>query len=735
MYVAVDTETARFGPGRGAPKLTCLSTTCEVGSQLIHWTDALPFLDEVLYDSKYILVGHNICYDLAVIAAEFPKYLPAIFKILEEGRVRDTLIRQKLLDITMGCFRGYYEELTKEEREKGYEKGAWVRLSYDLDAVYFRFTGKRLDKNTWRLRYAEFRDVPIARWPQGARDYPIGDSKATWLVFWEQERLNDVLKEALQRDVAWIENPSPLEDEAAQCRAAWWIQLMRVWGIRTNPDRVGSLRRATKKLFQKLEQELMNIQLCPVCAMELKNGFCDKHGGAPWTRIEIRKIKKDSKDGKKKKGTEEKKQIVFRSPVSLVRLTGRRDTKTTKLRMVLAMGGAGRCRRTKKGDIQLDEDACELSNDKLLKQYSELSKLKNVISKDIPALLKGRYLPIHSNFDSLIATGRTSSSKPNIQNIRRLPGIRECFVPRAGKVFLDADYDGLELRTLAQVCMHLFGYSKLADTLNSGKDPHLMVAAEILGISYDEAFRRNEAQDQDVDDARQTGKVANFGFPGGLGIEALITFAKKSYGVELTEIHAKQLKQQWLSTFPEMSEYFKVIDSICKQDPLNGLATIEHLFTRRIRGNIQYTVACNSLFQGLGSDATKNAGWLIAKACYLDSSSPLYGCRIVNYIHDQFLLECDEDRAHEACLELARLMVEGAKPFLPDVAPLVSKPLVARRWSKKAKQMWKKRCEKCHIDFITSSKKGILECPSCKHHNQIGAARIVPWEESDAKAA
>lgn len=730
MYIAVDSETARFGPGRGAPRLTCLSSTCEVGSQLIHWTEAKLFLDEVLYDPKYILVGHNICYDLAVVAAEFPEYLPAIFQILEDGRVRDTMIRQKLLDISMGCFRGYYEELTKEERLKGYEKGAWVRLTYDLDAVHYRYTGKKLDKNTWRLRYSEFRNVPLAKWPQGAKDYPLDDSRATWTIFWEQSKMHDALQKLMKQEVPWIIDAEPLADESAQCRAAWWIQLMRVWGIRTNPERVGSLRRATNKLFKKLEEELMKVSLCPVCGMKLKNKYCDKHGGAPWTRVEIKKV---GKKGEKKK--EEKRQVVFKEPLSLVRRNGVRDTKVAKLRMITAMGGAGKCRRTKKGDIQLDEDACELSGDPLLKQYSELSRLKVVITKDIPALLKGRYLPIHSNFDSLLATGRTSSSKPNIQNIRRLPGIRECFVPRAGKVFLDADYDGLELRTLAQVCMHLFGYSKLAETLNSGKDPHLMVAAEILAISYDEAVRRFDKGDEEVDDARQTGKVANFGFPGGLGIEALISFAKKGYDVTLSEIGAKQLKQQWLSTFPEMSEYFGVIDSICKQDVLDNLATVEHLFSRRIRGNIPYTVACNSLFQGLGSDATKNAGWLISKACYLDKNSPLYGCRIVNYIHDQFLLECDEDKAHEACLELARLMVLGAEPYLPDVPPLVSKPLIARCWSKKAKQMRKCKCERCYVDFVGSSVKDKLVCPTCKFENEIGNTRIVPWEMSNDKKA
>jgi DNA polymerase I-like protein with 3'-5' exonuclease and polymerase domains len=255
-------------------------------------------------------------------------------------------------------------------------------------------------------------------------------------------------------------------------------------------------------------------------------------------------------------------------------------------------------------------------------------------------------------------------------------------------VFLVADYDGLELRTLAQVCKSLFGQSKLAEILNQGKDPHLMVAATILGVSYQEALRRNEAQDEEVDRARQTGKVANFGFSGGLGFESLILFAKRAYKIEMTVDEAKQLKIDWMEAFPEMALYFDYVGAKTAKSYEN-VATIEQLFTKRIRGKIRFTVACNSLFQGLGSDATKNAGWLITKACYLDRESPLYGCRIVNYVHDEFILECDEERAHAGAMALRNLMIDGAVPFLPDVPPTVTKPMVARCWSKKVRQVWK----------------------------------------------
>lgn len=678
--VAWDTETARFGPGRQAPPLACVSLAYEGGEGLVHWTEAEELFEELLYDDEYLLIGHNIAYDFAVIAAMFPHFLGAIFRAFEKGRVRDTMIRQKLLDNTIGRFRGYLEPIPEGERRKRLEasdeakkkgkKGKvvphfrWKSHRYNLDDTYFRCTKKRLDKDTWRTGYGELRDKPLEQWPAGAREYSVQDARATWQIYHWQERQNEEIKKRFGQHETHIDEAEPLCDEAAQCRAAWWIHLMKCWGIRTAPERVALLNGEVDREYKKCEKLLIQ-----------------KH---------------------------------------LVRLNGTRDTKAAKARMIAIMGGIDKCRKTKTNDISLSEEACKASGDLILQEYSQLSSLKAVKSKDIPMLMKGRWLPVHSNFDSFVATGRTSSSKPNIQNIRRLEGIRECFVPRDGMVFLDADYDGLELRTLAQVCMSLFGFSRLGEALNAGRDPHIEIASELLHCTYEEAEVKYNEKDDEADNARQTGKVANFGFPGGLGYEALIFFARKTYGVKITEDEAKALKRLWLRKYPEMELYFSYINNLCNEDKLEGTAMVRHLFTNRIRGFVPYTVACNSLFQGLGGDATKNAGFLIARACYLDKNSPLYGCRIVNYIHDQFIVECPEARANAAAWELARLMVLGAEPFLKDVAPLVSKPVVTRCWSKKAKQVFKHRCNIC--EFEEGKEDGW-----CVHAQE---RELIPWDTS-----
>lgn len=277
-------------------------------------------------------------------------------------------------------------------------------------------------------------------------------------------------------------------------------------------------------------------------------------------------------------------------------------------------------------------------------------------------------------------------------------GARDCFTPRSGYVYAQADYPQLELYTLAQCCVSYFTESKLADALNSGLDPHLQVASLIVKVSYDEAKialkDKTHALHSKIKEARGAGKVANFGFPGGLGTKSLISYAKKGYGVSLTVKEANDLREFWFSAWPEMAKYFARIDKL----PENK--AIETLFTKRFRGRASYCAQCNNGFQALGADCAKRAGCLIARACYAEEDSPLFNSRIVAFIHDEFILEVPYSPAREgvdlqasaAAWALADLMAEGANTYLKDVPVQRSKmePLLMTRWSKNAEQVFYK---------------------------------------------
>jgi DNA polymerase-1 len=280
-------------------------------------------------------------------------------------------------------------------------------------------------------------------------------------------------------------------------------------------------------------------------------------------------------------------------------------------------------------------------------------------------------------------------------------GIRECFIPRDGHLFAFADYSGLELCTVAQVCLSVLGKSKLAEDLNAGVDVHCKVAANLQGISYEEAvawYDDYEHPDwQTIYKKRQTAKAANFGFPGGCGIARMIVEARSKYGVDLDEDQARDLKDAWITAYPEFWDYFRMVDERVKAD-----LPFEQLFSGRLRGGCGFTDGANTLFQGLGGDAAKAAGFALTRECRI-GKGPLRGGHPIVFAHDEFWVEVLAERAQEAAKEVGRIMVEAAKPYLRDV-PVKAEPGLAKRWSKKAKAFYapcgqaccedKKRCKK-----------------------------------------
>jgi DNA polymerase I-like protein with 3'-5' exonuclease and polymerase domains len=594
--ITFDTETALIRPGCQAPPLVCMSYD-DGGVRLVGHEEA-PRLMHGFLASGRLLVGHNVAYDFGVLAAEDPLLLPAIFQAYEDGRVADTMIRQKLIDIAEGQYRGFLRA-----------DGKLVKVKYGLADLCLRHLEVELPKTEIRLQYGALRGVPLAEWPELAREYALSDAAITALVY------------EAQSEARWVRY---LNDQYRQTAAAWWLWLMSTWGLRTDAEGV-------KRFAEELQGEFDEI------AERLK-------------------------------------------AAGMIRADGTRDTKAVKAHLSRVMMRQGKqIALTPKGGVMLSADVCEATEDELLVKYARLSSLKKQLSTDIPLLQQGAVMPIHPYFESLAETGRTTSS-PNVQNLPVYGKMRECFVPRAGMVFASADFDGFELRTMAQVCVSRFGTSRLAEALNAGLDPHLVVASKILGITYDEAKVRHAAGDDEVYRARQTGKVASFGFPGGLGFERLSVWAKKSYDTDVTPDEAKVLKENWFSAWPEFRTFFSRISDLC-ETPNPQLV---QLFSNRFRGDVTYTEAANSEFQGLASDCAKIAGFLVSKACYVETTSPLFGSRIVNFVHDEFIVEAPEAKAPEAAEELARLMVLGAGKFLPDVPPKAS-PLLMRRWSKKAK--------------------------------------------------
>lgn len=189
------------------------------------------------------------------------------------------------------------------------------------------------------------------------------------------------------------------------------------------------------------------------------------------------------------------------------------------------------------------------------------------------------------------------------------------------------------------------------------------------------------------------GQCLNFGLPGGLGADKFVEFAKATYDVVLTKQQVVELKKKWLETFPEVEEYFNWIrDQLPKRDWSDKLAPrgsfdITSHRSGRVRGKVGYCDGANNLFQSLTADGAKQALIMIGHAMYCEPESPLFGCRIEAFIYDEMLIEAPEERAHEACLELERLMIIGMNMFVPDVKIKVESEMMYN-WSKTAKAVY-----------------------------------------------
>jgi hypothetical protein len=168
--------------------------------------------------------------------------------------------------------------------------------------------------------------------------------------------------------------PELLADQFNQARKAWALHLTSVWGLRTSLRGVLQLEKGAIEELDRLAELLEDSGL----------------------------LRKDRS----------------------------RDTKAAKARIVEVCEAQGlEPRLTKTGAICLDSEACKASGDPILEAYADFTSYTKVLSSDVKMLKAGIFEPIHTRFD-LATTGRVTSSKPNVQNPRRLAGVRECFVPR-----------------------------------------------------------------------------------------------------------------------------------------------------------------------------------------------------------------------------------------------------------------------------------------------------------------
>lgn len=702
--IALDTETFLIAPGSAAPPMVCTSWAMGSRSGLLHVRD--PRCKKLWRKSlrKRRIIGARVAYDAAVTLHQWPDLADDIFAAYEDGRIECIQINQRLEDIANGCLDGRY---TKE--------GKRIRYKYSLAAL----TGRRLlkfrakDADTYRLRYGELYDVTqIKHWPADAIKYAIADAEDCLPL--------DKLQQA----------SGLVRDGGAQAYADFALYLMTCRGIRTERKACKVLIKSTKKLLRNAKRQCERAGLIDpktgkkksnearkrmattlgVAPKEIKQ-LAREHDERAAQRIDakIAKLAFDYQLSDKQLSRARKKLAKFLElDVSHTRmlekweragytrdlyraLRSELEYKTKAYSVRLASGQT--IRLTKTGLIKIDAEACKESGDPVLRSFAVLTSA-NTLLKKAQRMLKGTRVPLQTSYLSLVETGRTSSRASddnligdNFQNFRRdmssfndvsteLPGQRECIIARPGYVLCSIDFNAAEMRSFAQLAYSKLGWSKIRDTLNRGRDPHLALAAKsILRISYKEAKRRLEAGDAKVARARQYAKIPNFALLGGGGWRILPDYAK-GMDIELSAEQAKELYAAFHEAWPEVAAMHKHFGKFVH-------ARYEHPISRRLRYLTRYAQACNNPFQGLTADAAKYAVCVLAREEYT-STGCLRGAHSLLFMHDEVIFELPENRASELAWRATKLMIDAYNRFTPDV-PMTAEPSLMRRLSKGAK--------------------------------------------------
>jgi DNA polymerase I len=218
QFIAADLETELIARGKLAPPVVCLST-CDASLEprLYHWTKAEPVIKDILEHRN--IVGQNVSYDMGCICAQWPQLMPLVFQAYFDGRVADTMLNERLIHIARGCLDGEYGP-----------QGVWIKHGYSLKDLALRYGLGVLDKDAYRLRYAEFRNTPLTEWPRGAREYALTDAKVTYQVFVQQSFYEEFLVDA-----------------AAQARAAFALYLQSAHGMITDAAACEDFIRQTQR--------------------------------------------------------------------------------------------------------------------------------------------------------------------------------------------------------------------------------------------------------------------------------------------------------------------------------------------------------------------------------------------------------------------------------------------------------------------------------------------------------
>ncbi|MCK4493169.1 MAG: DNA polymerase I [Methylococcales bacterium] len=289
---------------------------------------------------------------------------------------------------------------------------------------------------------------------------------------------------------------------------------------------------------------------------------------------------------------------------------------------------------------------------KLILEYRSLAKLKSTYTDKLPLQVNAKTNRVHTSYHQAVtATGRLSSSNPNLQNIpiRSKNGrkIRQAFIAPAGYKIVAADYSQIELRIMA----HLSQDQGLLNAFRIGKDIHTATAAEVFGL----------AEDQVTTEERRSAKAINFGLIYGMSAFGL---AQK---LDIERDEAQSYIDLYFSRYPDVKRYMETTRLAAKEQ-----GYVETLLGRRLylpdinasnghKRQYAERTAINAPMQGTAADIIKRA--MLSTHDWIIQEQP--EVKMIMQVHDELVFEIKEPQLESAIIKINDLMRSAMKLDVP----------------------------------------------------------------------
>jgi DNA polymerase I len=297
---------------------------------------------------------------------------------------------------------------------------------------------------------------------------------------------------------------------------------------------------------------------------------------------------------------------------------------------------------------------------KALLEYRELQKKLGTYLETYPNFISSKTGRIHANFlQCRVPTGRLACAAPNIQQIPHEDEFRRCFVAEEGNVLVISDYSQIELRILAEVSDD----PAFVEAFQRGDDLHRLTAATMYGIPMEEVTK----------DQRSDAKRINFGLMYGRGARSL------SAQLGTDEERGRQLIDEYFANYPRVQSFLqRTANRAVRDRTLRTLAGRVRKFGNDPiaddRGAMRRE-AMNYPIQGTASDIAKLA------LVYVRDELEGLDARLINSIHDEFVIECAEEQAEEVSEKTQAAMVRAGEDILEKV-PVEVEATISREWRK-----------------------------------------------------